>query len=165
MQPSARLADRALRRNCGAPTSWDLRSTEAKLGTKLVSGSVTMTIREFAVFEYLYRDVGNFKAWGRLRLVGSPRVVYVETIKRALRSGEEFIAEQVGVPPLYKRLWSTCGTSRDPDVDHAWHEFFDLRAATHGECAQLEVHGALKTLIKAFASVECWREELSRNWR
>jgi hypothetical protein len=124
-----------------------------------------MAIQEFAVFEYLYRDAGNFKAWGRLLLVRAPRLADLTKIKRALRSGEEFIAEQVGVPPLYQLLWAACGTSDDPDIDHAWHEFFDLRAATREECARLEVHGALRKLIQAFASVECWREELSRNWR
>lgn len=123
-----------------------------------------MAIQEFAVFEYLYRDAGNFKAWGRLLLVGSPHFVDAGTIKIALRPGEEFIAEQVGVPPLYERLWSACGTSHDPDIDHAWHEFFELREASREECARLEVHGALKTLIKAFVSVQRWREELSRNW-
>lgn len=104
-----------------------------------------------SVFEYLYRDAANYKAWGALLLRGPIRAGDVEAIRGALDGGERFVAEDVGVPPLYERLWAQCGTGYAPDLDHLWHEFYDLRPATSEECAQLPVHCELTALIDAFS--------------
>src|SRR3546814_10327911 len=53
----------------------------------------------FTVFEYMYRDAGNFKTEGRLLLSGmDPEAEAV--IRGCLEWGDQFVAEQVGVPAL-----------------------------------------------------------------
>src|SRR3546814_7465310 len=75
----------------------------------------------FTVFEYMYRDVGNFKTEGRLLLSGmDPEAEAV--IRGCLEWGDQFVAEQVGVPALCEDHWDSVG--EDPsDLDHAYHEF------------------------------------------
>ena len=61
------------------------------------------------VFEYLYRDAGNYKVFGDIWLTGAlsdqERVALVDS----LESGEFFVAEQIGVPPLYEELFRESG--------------------------------------------------------
>ncbi len=59
-----------------------------------------------------------------------------------------FVAEQVGVPPLYEELYSY---SNGPTVDdHAYHEFHGLRVATDSEVNSLPIWGTVLELIKRF---------------
>src|SRR3546814_19913150 len=75
----------------------------------------------FTVFEYMYRDAGNFKTEGRLLLSGmDPEAAAV--IRGCLEWGDKFVAEQVGVPAMCEDHWASVG--EDPsDRDHAYHEF------------------------------------------
>lgn len=52
------------------------------------------------VFEYLYRDAGNFKTYGRVLLLGRDEAAERE-IRACLEWGDQFVAEQVGIPALY----------------------------------------------------------------
>lgn len=86
---------------------------------------------EYCVFEYLYRDASNYKACGEILLSGDPSKINIETLRACLESGEYFVAEQVGIPPVYKELWDMSGGPTSDD--HALHEFVTLRAASEDE--------------------------------
>lgn len=104
-------------------------------------GSHTLRRRvHYSVFEYLYRDASNYKAHGELLLLGNASTADIAEIRRHLDMGEYFVAELVGVPPLQGEL----GVSNDDD--HDFHEFVDLRAATHVEVRTLPTWGTLQTL-------------------
>lgn len=108
-------------------------------------------------FDYMYRDAGNFKALGTVILGEELEEADQGLIRERLSSGEFFIAEQVGVPPLYRELykWSG-GPTRD---DHCWHEFVGFRALSKGEQAMEQV-GA-REFVARFAAVKNWNEGLS----
>ena len=106
----------------------------------------------FSIFEYLYRDASNYKAWGKLLLSGTISENDVTTLQRYLDSSEFFIAEQIGIPTLYKELWDlSSGPTKD---DHAFHAFYKLRPATDEEIATLPLWGKLSFLLKAFHHVQ-----------
>jgi hypothetical protein len=114
------------------------------------------------VFEYLYRDGSNYKAWGSLLLSGEPTHEDVTALKECLESGEYFVAEQVGIPPVYKELWDLSGGPTDDD--HALHEFVTLREATEDERKLLPLFGGLSNLLKTFQAVTKWDYSLSPNF-
>jgi hypothetical protein len=117
---------------------------------------------ECAVFEYLYRDAANFKAWGQLLLKGA----WTEQCQRRLDSllGDGlFVAEQVGIPALYAELYQHSGGHRTAD-DHAFHEFDCVRQATDGEARLLQPWGTVEQLLTAFEKVAGrWDVRLSPN--
>ena len=111
--------------------------------------------RGYSVFEYVYRDASNYKAWGKILLIGLATPVNLGTLRRCLESDEFFVAEQIGIPVLYQVLWAlSSGPNND---DHAYHEFFDLRPATIEEIATLPPWGNLSALLDAF-------HEAKREW-
>ena len=115
----------------------------------------------FSVFEYLYRDASNFKAWGALLLAGKASTSDRANIRAALESGEFFIAEQLGIPSLYDGLWKlSAGPSKD---DHVWHSFHALRDPTEQE-QLLPVWGTTRDMVSRFTAVTQWNEELSPHW-
>ncbi len=57
---------------------------------------------KFTLFEYMYRDAGNFKTTGRLLLSGQDPQAE-GAIRRCLDWGDQFVAEQIGVPPPVRR--------------------------------------------------------------
>jgi hypothetical protein len=114
------------------------------------------------VFEYLYRDGSNYKAWGSLLVSGEPTPEDITALKECLESGEYFVAEQVGIPPVYKELWELSGGPTSDD--HALHEFVALREATEDERKLLPVFGELSNLLKTFQSVTKWDYSLSPNF-
>lgn len=80
-----------------------------------------------SIFEYLYRDGGNFKTGGRLLISGQDPQAE-SAIRACLEWGDEFVAEQIDVPSLCEEHWDSVG--EDPsDLDHAYHEFVRLRPA------------------------------------
>lgn len=99
---------------------------------------------KFTVFEYMYRDAGNFKTAGRLLLSGQD--AHAEAaIRGCLEWSDQFVAEQIGVPALCNEHWESVG--EDPsDLDHAYHEFVGLRHATKEDVA-LTVWGSLKLIV------------------
>lgn len=116
----------------------------------------------YCVFEYLYRDASNYKAWGGLLLSGIPSQSDVAALRACLESDVYFVAEQVGIPAVYEELWDLSG-GRTSD-DHALHEFVTLRAATEDERESLALFGTLSSLIEAFQAVSKWDYSLSPNF-
>ena len=106
------------------------------------------------VIEYLYRDAGNFRTHGRLLLQGADADAEA-TIRGCLEWGNQFVAEQVGIPSLCRAHWEAVGEGPS-ELDHAYHEFAGLSAATSDDSA-LPVWGALETLVARM-------QDASRQW-
>lgn len=115
----------------------------------------------FSVFEYLYRDASNYKVWGTLILRGSSTSSDLEVLKSNFDSGEFFIAEQLGIPPLYAELWEF---SNGPSIDdHVWHSFHTLRLATEEDITE-PIFDTVANLISKISAVKEWKQELSPHW-
>lgn len=115
-----------------------------------------------STFEYLYRDAGNFKTYGAMLLSGDA-VAAREFIRACLEVEDLFVAEQVGVPSLCAQHWNDCG-AEPSDLDHAYHEFVDLRPATEEEQALLPVVSSLEDLLARFrGAAGRWDVALSPN--
>ena len=110
--------------------------------------------RQYSVFEYLYRDAANWKAWGKLLLLGDVSPADVALMEVKLDAGEFFIPEQLGVPPLFHKLWQ--GSIRPSSDDHPWHELVALRAAMTEEIENCPKWGSLKTLLDRVKAVKSW---------
>lgn len=96
------------------------------------------------VFEYLYRDAGNFKTYGQLILGGrSPDAEHA--IRGCLDGGSHFVAEQIGIPSLCPEHWASVGEGPS-DLDHAYHEFVRLRAAIESD-RSTAIWGSLEELL------------------
>ena len=113
------------------------------------------------IFEYLYRDASNYKAWGNLILRGSVKSSDFDILKEKFDAGRYFIAEQISIPPLYSELWQY---SNGPSIDdHVWHEFHVLRLATE-EDVITPVFSTTKKFIEKISLVNQWNPELSPHW-
>jgi hypothetical protein len=110
-------------------------------------------------FEYRYRDASNYKASGRILLNGRLSDVGRALIIDSLEDGEFFVAEQVGIPPLYEALYQLSdGPTED---DHGWHEFV---AFTEKVPADDEpVWGSANDLALRFAGIKRWNVAMSEN--
>lgn len=116
----------------------------------------------FSVFEYMYRDGGNFKTYGALLLSGGASGAR-ERLTACLESGDLFVAEQIGVSSLCPKHWEDCGDGPS-DLDHAYHEFVDLRPATAEDQATLPMVASLEALITRFRlAAGRWDVSLSPN--
>jgi len=130
--------------------------------TNKQASSHSDTTKEYCVFEYLYRDASNYKAFGLILLSGVPSQNDIAALRACLESGEYFVAEQVGIPAVYKELWDLSdGPTSD---DHALHEFVALRVANEDERKNLLLFGELSSLLKAFQAVAKWDYSLSPNF-
>ena len=130
--------------------------------TKMQASSHSDVTKEYCVLEYLYRDASNYKAFGVVLLSGVPSQNDISALRACLESGEYFVAEQVGIPAVYKELWDLSdGPTSD---DHALHEFVALRVATDDERKSLPVLGELSSLLKTFQAVTKWNYSLSPNF-
>ena len=116
----------------------------------------------WTAFDYMYRDAGNFKAFGTVILEGALSPADREMLRDRLEEGEYFIAEQIGVPSLYEQLyrWSDGATSSD----HCWHEFvgfrdLESRPGEHPPIAEA------RAFITQFASVGEWDASLSPHYK
>lgn len=111
----------------------------------------------WTAFDYMYRDAGNFKAFGTVMLEGPLSLADRNLIRSRLSSGEFFIAEQVGIPPLYGGLhkWSDGPTTSD----HCWHEFvgFQTVAAPQSPVCVIDSN----EFVQRFVSLHQWDEALS----
>ena len=116
---------------------------------------------KFTVFEYVYRDAGNFKTAGRLLLSGQD--AHAEgAIRRCLEWADQFVAEQIGVLALCEAHWESVG--EDPsDLDHAFHEFLGLRPATR-EDLTLSEWGSVELMVSRMQTAAGkWDVALSPN--
>jgi hypothetical protein len=120
-----------------------------------------LLMQDLSVFEYVYRDGANYKAWGTIMLRGRATEVDRQVIKNKFESGEYFIAEQLGIPALYEELWKfSDGPTED---DHVWHTFFELREF-RGEDMGKKVFGTLEDLVSKINAIQEWDLELSPHW-
>lgn len=110
------------------------------------------------LFNYLYRDASNYKAWGALALNGEVAEERWQTALDRLEDGVFFVAEQLDVPPLYHALykWSGGPTS----ADHCWHEFVGINIIAQ---STLDAYrwGNAASFVTRLQEVEEWRGELS----
>jgi hypothetical protein len=82
-------------------------------------------------------------------------------LKSNFVSGEFFIADQLGSPPLYAELWEL---SNGPSIDdHVWHSFYALRLATEEDITE-PIFGTVENLISKIGAVKEWDPELSPHW-
>lgn len=117
--------------------------------------------RADSVFDYFYRDGGNFKTHGKLRLVGISANAE-QTIRDCLEWNDQFVAEQLGIPSLCYAHWKSVGDGPS-DLDHAYHEFSGLRALDEDEQG-LPIWGSLETLVSRMqAAARRWDVSLSPN--
>lgn len=116
---------------------------------------------DFSVFEYMYRDAGNWKTYGVVLLTGFESAE--ARVLESLDSGETFVAEQVSIPALCQKHWKECGDGPS-DMDHAFHEFVCLRLATIDDRESLRVEATLASLLERFSSAAGrWDVRLSPN--
>jgi hypothetical protein len=121
-------------------------------------------IGSYCVFEYLYRDAGNWKTYGLLLLSGKATEEASVVIAQSLDCSNTFVAEQVGIPSLCAQHFKDCGSDGPGDLDHAYHEFIAVRAATREEVGTLDVFGALDDILRKFKLVDGrWNVRLSPN--
>ena len=118
-------------------------------------------MNNYHVFEYLYRDENNFKAFGQLLLSGNISEEYIAELSSYLDCGEYFVAEQVNIPTLYSPLWEY--SNGPTPADHAFHEFSLLRAAVKEEIAATPLWGEASHMLEAFriAGQKSWDCRLS----
>jgi len=111
-------------------------------------------------FEYLYRDAGNYKAFGSVLLDGALSAEELEQVRALLPDEGLFIAEQIGVPSLYGQLyqWSD-GPTQD---DHCWHEFLTIKVVDESEGRPDAYRwGSARRFLETLAAVGAWKEEQS----
>lgn len=117
---------------------------------------------DFSVFEYVYRDAGNWKSYGVVLLAGFDQSAEARILE-SLGSGKTFVAEQVSIPVLCQKHWDDCGDGPS-DLDHAFHEFICLRSATIEERELFRVETTLAILLDRFSSAAGrWDVRLSPN--
>jgi hypothetical protein len=115
----------------------------------------------WTAFDYLYRDADNFKAFGTIAITGGLSDADRDAIKFRLDGTEYFVAEQVGIPPLYEQLYRWSGGRTFSD--HCWHEFVSFRDLDGApEKGALTLDAA--TLIARFTGVSEWDCTLSPNF-
>ena len=85
---------------------------------------------DFSVFEYLFRDAGNYKTHGSVLLAGRATPETDATIRASL-DDVCFVAEQVGIAPLQPRHLRECGEA--DALDHGFHEFAGLGSVEAGQ--------------------------------
>jgi hypothetical protein len=116
---------------------------------------------DFSVFEYCYCDASNYKVWGDILLQGIASDSDLEPLTNHFDAGEFFIAEQLGIPPLYADLWELSG---GPSVDdHVWHTFSELRPATADDI-KAQALGTVENFISKIKAVKTWNQTLSPHW-
>jgi len=130
--------------------------------TEKQAGVLSDLQKGYSVFEYLYRDAANYKAWGEILLSGVPSQNDIAILRASLEADTYFVAEQVGIPAVYQELWDLSGGPTNDD--HALHEFVSLRVASEEEIKSMSLFGDLSDLLKTFQGVTKWNHSLSPNF-
>ncbi|MDH7974163.1 hypothetical protein QH494_18395 [Sphingomonas sp. AR_OL41] len=108
-------------------------------------------------FEYLYRDASNYKSHSQVylsgRLSGADRALIVSK----LQDGEFFVAEQVGIPPLYEALYAL--SDGPTDDDHRWHEFSGF--VDEPSLVDGPIWGTSAEFVLAFSKLTKWDSKIS----
>ena len=117
----------------------------------------------WTVFEYLYRDADNHKAFGKVAFGGSVSPKSWDRAFQKLDDGAHFIAEQIRLPSLSSQLfrWSGGGPT---DADHCWHEFVSVSVVEEGDLPLTVLRlGEAEAFVELLSSVEDWDIWLSPN--
>lgn len=110
------------------------------------------------IFEYQYRDASNYKVQGELLLTGALSLEQKNRIMNKFEDKEFFIAEQIGVPPLYNMLYEfSDGPTSD---DHVWHEFLAFRQSEFAMRCNASCVSA-SDFFQRILAVDRWDIELS----
>lgn len=114
-------------------------------------------------FLYMYRDAGNYKAHASVLLRGRLSQDQIDRATGAMEAGEFFVAEQVGIPPLYSTLFEINGGRTS--ADHAWHSLVGFREVPpEEETATQPIWGSTTQFIEVFEDVGDWDISLSPNY-
>ena len=108
---------------------------------------------EYSVFEYLYRDAGNYKTHACVLLRGRAGDDDHASIRDAL-DDVTFLPARVGLPSLHEQHWRDCGCEFDDELDHPLHEFAGLRPARPDEIETLAPNGTVTQLAGRFRGLE-----------
>lgn len=100
------------------------------------------------VFEYLYRDAGNYKVYGIVPICGEVTKDAERSIKNSLIGGDYFFAEKVGIPTLYQELWKY--SDGPTDDDHEYHEYIGFRSLNDYEAEVLAEPIEISDLVSRF---------------
>lgn len=117
----------------------------------------------WTVFEYLYRDADNYKSFGSVALEGSVSAERWASALGRLEDGTYFIAEQIGLPPLYDELyrWSA---GVPTDADHCWHEYVSHAVVGESDLSRsISKVGTAEAVVQHLLMVETWNIGLSPN--
>lgn len=110
----------------------------------------------WTVFEYLYRDANNHKAFGKAVFEGAYSSLDWEAALDCFEEGLYFIAEQIGLPAIYNQLLRWSGNA-PTDADHCWHEFISI---TNTDAVPLDAKifraGSAKDFIERVVAIENW---------
>jgi hypothetical protein len=118
---------------------------------------------EWTVFEYLYRDADNHKAFGKVAFDGSVSRQAWDRVLQKLDDETHFIAEQLGLPSLCGQLYSWSGGG-PTDADHCWHEFISVSVVEEGDLPAVILKlGKVTTFVELLSAVEDWDIWLSSN--
>ena len=105
-------------------------------------------------FKYLYRDAGNYKAWG-ITVFANPDDLSINDIESRLRKSffhrELFVAGQIGIPEVF--LYTKDAATED---DHCFHEFVSIELTNE---APNDLH---KRTLKDF--IEQVEKESAKSW-
>ncbi|MDK2122649.1 hypothetical protein [Parachitinimonas caeni] len=115
---------------------------------------------QYSIFEYLYRDASNYKAFGAILLSGWFSDAEVEELSKCVEGDGVFVAEQIGIPTLYQILYEYSAGESSID-DHAFHELLGIRPATKDEIKEMPVWGSVSDLLSAFRRIDFWDVTLS----
>lgn len=63
-----------------------------------------MAASQYTIFEYLYRDAGNFKAWGSILPEGSMTAEDEQALSECFADGMYFDAVKLGGPSVREKL-------------------------------------------------------------
>lgn len=119
---------------------------------------------EWTLFQYLYRDAGNFKAFGCLALQGALMADQQWRLRSHFQGDGLFIAEQLDVPALYQELYLWSGGPTPSD--HCWHEFCDVKIVGTSEVpAHARCGGSARKFLERLSAITSWNEELSPHFR
>jgi hypothetical protein len=100
------------------------------------------------IFEYMYRDAGNYKSRGKIVLIGEMSDQQLHMLRESLETDELFVAEQVGIPTLHDGLWRYGGGPTEDD--HAYHEFVGVRVVPESDVCGIEPWGNVSDLLVQF---------------
>jgi hypothetical protein len=118
----------------------------------------------YTLFNYLYRDADNYKAFGVLALDGEMTEGELKSVRSFFSGDGLFIAEQIRVPALQGKLhkWSNGPTS----ADHCWHEFMGVNVISETDVpADAYYYGRTTEFMARLFLVGEWNEELSPQFR